>query len=373
MYRESLGERPFVFLNIPSQIAKGVCVMTLSERFSYKSMSAEQSLADDAQTVDVISLQVLAQEAAEGRRGAAWQLLHWIKDNDSRAVVAVNSLDDDRLVLHLLEWIAQGTWAGKPFIAPASLRSPISRMHLHIFFQPFRGVNSVRVERVLIRALYDDRPALRQTAANVLGSLGSVTVVPALIEALNDPVYVVQFQVVKALGHIKASAAVPALLDLLQHADEQLGSQIFTALAQIGSAALPALIEMSKENSVWLRWHCVRALGEIHDSSAVPVLVQALADTDQSVAWMAAKELVPFGQLCVMPVLRLLITTEVTPWLVETASYVLDNSRDNRLGPYVRPVIRQMHDVGFRIGTMLSAQKALTQLEVDGLKAAYAF
>jgi HEAT repeat protein len=122
-----------------------------------------------------------------------------------------------------------------------------------------------------------------------------------------------------------------------------------------------------------VRWHCIRALGEITDLRALPVLVQALADANQSVAWMAAKGLVPFGRLSVGPVLRLLMFAEVTPWLVETASYVLTCQPDARFTPYIRPVIRQMHEVGFRIGTMLAAQKALRQLSTAGLEEEHAF
>lgn len=333
-----------------------------------ENMLAEQSPADDAQPVDVISVQVLAHEAAEGRRGAAWHLLHWIKENDPRTVAAIDSLDDDRLAQYLLGWIALGTWAGKPFVAIASLRSPSARMRLHTFFLPREGVDVLRVERMLIAALHDDQPALRQTAANILGILGNATAVPSLIEALHDPIHTVQFQVVKALGCIGNPSALPTLLSLLLHADEQLGNQIFSSLVQIGPVAVPALIEMSTDTSPWLRWHCVRALGEIHDLRTLPMLVRALADTDQSVAWMAAKGLIPFGRLSVGPVLRLLLFVEMTPWVVETASYVLNSQGDTKLNSYIEPVIQQMHESSFRIGTMLSAQKALTQLVADGLE-----
>jgi len=344
-------------------------MMTLSDHFSNESMPAGQAVADDAPPpVDVISVQDLAHEAAAGRRGAAWQLLHWIKEKDSRAIAAIDALDDERLAQHLLEWIALGTWAGKPFVASASLRSPVSRMHLHTFCLPRESLDSLRVERMLIKALHDDQPDLRQTAAHILGILGKATAAPALIEALNDPVEAVQIQVVKALGHIKSPAAIPDLVSLLQHADEQLGNQIFSSLAQIGHAAVPTLIEMSTDNSPWWRWHSIRALGELNDIRALPVLVRALTDTDQSVALMAAKGLTTFGPLSIGPVLRLLMFTEMTPWLVDTASYVLSNQHGSKLYPYIEPVIQQMHEVGFRLGTMLSAQKALTQLVADGLE-----
>ena len=39
---------------------------------------------------------ILAQQAAEGRRGAAWRLMLWILEDDPRAVEAVAASQDDR-------------------------------------------------------------------------------------------------------------------------------------------------------------------------------------------------------------------------------------------------------------------------------------
>src|SRR5712691_12005501 len=91
---------------------------------AYDSLPREQAAADVAPPVGDVPPQALARDAADGRRGAAWRLLYWIMENDPRAVVAVSSLDDDRLARHLLEFIAIGTWAGKPFVIPPPLRSP---------------------------------------------------------------------------------------------------------------------------------------------------------------------------------------------------------------------------------------------------------
>jgi len=136
---------------------------------------------------------------------------------------------------------------------------------------------------------------------------------------------------------------------------------------KLGPAAVPALIETSASSSPWMRWNCVRALGAIRDYRALPVLVRELADTDHSIAWMAAKGLVQFGGLSVGPVLRLLMSAQVTSWLVETSSYVLSNQHDRKLKPYLEPVIEHMHGVAFRVATTHYAHKALTQLIADGL------
>lgn len=337
--------------------------------FDATAVSSNQSSVDRTPPVGVTPPQVLAQEAAAGRRGAAWRLMHWIMEDNPRAVVAVDSLEDDRLAQHLLEFIAMGTWAGKPFVVPPQLRSAHARTRLRTLFLPGSGMDSFRAERVLLAAIHDRRPALRGTAAHILGIMGSRSATPALIEALNDPVQAVRLQAAKALGRVGSPSAVPALLHALHDADEQMGSQIFSALVQLGHVAVPGLVEASSSTSAWMRWQCMRALGDICDHRALPVLVRALGDTDHAVAWMGARGLVRFGKTCLRPVLHLLMTTETSPWLAETASFVLHDlyQHDARLKPYLEPVVQSMHGVAYQIATPQEARKALVRLTADGL------
>ncbi len=350
--------------------------MTTSDPLSQMNMKAasealppEQSSADVAPPIGITPPQILAQDAAAGRRGAAWRLLVWIMENDPRAIIAVSSLDDDRLAQNLLEFIALGTWAGKPFVVPVSLRSPLARTRLRTLFLPGAGIDSVRAQRVAMSAVRDKQSAVRETAIYILGLLESPVATPMLIQALNDPVPSVRMQAVKALGRVGDPASVPALLNALRSADEQLGSQIFSALVKLGRAAVPALLETGTSNSTWMRWQSIRALGAIRDRRALPVLVGSLGDSDHSVAWMGAKGLAQFGRLSVEPVLQLLMKAEMTPWLAETASYVFNSQiqHDPKLKPYLEPVIERMHALAFRVGTSHAAQQALAQLRADGM------
>jgi HEAT repeat protein len=311
--------------------------------------------------------QLLAQQAAEGHRRAAWRLMHWIMEGDPRAIATVTSLDDDRLAQYLLEFIALGTWAGKPFVAPLSVRTAHAKTRLRTLFLPTSGMDPARAMRILLAAVYDKRPAIREAGIHILGIIGNHAAVPVLLEALGDPVYSVRIQAIKALGRIGESSVVPALLHTLHSADEQMGSQIFLALMDLGSAAVPALIAESNSRSAWVRWHCVRALGQICDDRALPVLVHALADQDHAVAWVAAKELLNFGKMSIEPVLHLLMTAEISPWLAETSSYVLRElcQRYKELKPYLEPVLDDMHSVGYRIATPNAARKALEQLKTQ--------
>ncbi|HZU69698.1 MAG TPA: HEAT repeat domain-containing protein [Ktedonobacteraceae bacterium] len=325
--------------------------------------------ADVEPPVGITPPQILARDAAAGRRGAAWRLMHWIMEDDPRAVLAVSSCEDDRLAQNLLEFIALGTWAGKPFVVPRAIRTPHARTRLRTLFLPGSGMEPARAEQVLFAGARDKRPAMREAAIHILGIFGSPEATPIVIEALHDPVPAVRLQAAKALGRIGDASAVQPLLDALQGADEQLGSQIFSSLVKLGRVAVPALIERSKSSSPWVRWQCIRTLGEIGDRRAVPVLVDAMRDPDHAVAWMAAKALASFGIPSVEAVLKMLETADMTPWLVETASYVLRNQsyRHPKLRPYLEPVVQHMHDVAFRVGTSRAAFRALSQMREDGL------
>src|SRR3989440_10938686 len=104
----------------------------------------EQIDNDVTPPIGVTPPQILAQDAAKGRRGAAWRLLYWIMEDDPRAIVAFSSLDDDRLAQHLLNFIAIGTWADKPFVIPRPLRSPHARTRLRTLFLPGAGLDPIR-------------------------------------------------------------------------------------------------------------------------------------------------------------------------------------------------------------------------------------
>jgi hypothetical protein len=330
----------------------------------------QQSPADVAPPVGITPPQVLAQEAAAGRRGAAWRLLHWIMEDDPRAIVAVSSIEDDRLAQNLLEFIALGTWAGKPFVVPIPLRMAHARTRLRTLFLPGPGMDPMLAERALLSMAHDNRPPIREESVRILGLISSTTAVPALISALKDPAAGVRVQAAKALGRIGGHDAAVALVNALRHtADEQMGSQIVSSLVRAGSVATPLLIKEATNPSAWIRWQVLRVLVAVADYRALPVLVNALRDSDHSIAWVAAKGLVRFGKEAVEPVLYLLMTTETSRWLVETASYVLHElyMRDQKLKPYLEPVVQCMHGVAYQISTPQAARKAIAQLKSSGL------
>lgn len=330
---------------------------------------SEQIPLDTAPPLGITPPQMLAQEAAAGERGAAWRLLQLIMDNDPQAIAAVSSLNDERLARNLVEFIALGTWAGKPFVMPAPLRTPYTRTRLRTLFVPPSGIESALSERVVLAMAHDGRPAVREAAIYILGLMGAHSALPTLIQALHDPVHAVRLQAVKALGRTGSPDAVPALLNALPGVDEQMNSQVFRALVGLGHVAVPVLLDFARNSSAWVRWHSIRALSSIRDPRAFPVLVNALQDTDHGVAWMAAKGLAPFGRECIEPILHMLTTASMTPWVVETSSYVLKRQCQfhEELKPYLEPLLQQMHQPAYRASTGYAALKALEQLDASGV------
>jgi len=83
-----------------------------------------------------------------------------------------------------------------------------------------------------------------------------------------------------ALGlAIKAdgSAAAP-LIHALSDEDSMVASLAMNALVKIGGAAVPALIELVKGGSQTERIHALRALAEIRDHRAIPIMMNVMQE-----------------------------------------------------------------------------------------------
>ncbi len=305
---------------------------------------------------------MLVAQAAQGRRGAAWRLFHWISEDNREAIESVRRFPEGRLLERFLEWLALGTWAGKPLKLPAAMRRPHFRMQIRTLFLPGAGASSELVKQVLCNGLRDRQPAVREAAAHLLGVLGDPAVAPNLIAALRDEKSEVRVQAAKALGELGQAEAVPALVNTLSYHDEALAGQVRQTLLQFGPVAVPALVEAVRSSDAWVRWHALQTLGELHDRRCIPVLVEALADQDWAVAWMAARKLAPEGTLVIVPVLQLLLRVPATPWLMETAAYVLRQQRQPQLHAILAPVIHSMHSVDYRVTVPLAVEQALRQL-----------
>ncbi len=309
----------------------------------------------------------LVAQAAQGKRGAAWRLLHRVGEDNQEALEAIRTFPGSRLLELLLEWLALGAWAGKPFQTPRAMRQPHFRTQVSTLFLPGAGASQEQVKAVLCAGLRDSHAAVRGTAAHLLGILGDPTAASELVAALHDPALTVRVQAAKALGRLRVPETAAALVEALRAHDEALASQARQALLQLGPPAVPALVQATHSPDSWVRWHALHVLGELRDVRGLRPLVEALADEDFAVAWMAARSLVALDTPVVKEVLLLLLRAPDTPRLMETAAYVLRAQTHPPFKEALEPVIQSMHQTNYRAAVPLAVERALEQLDARGV------
>jgi HEAT repeat protein len=102
-----------------------------------------------------------------------------------------------------------------------------------------------------------------------------------LLTALNDRSAEVRQAVALALSAHPAEQAVPALIQSLSDEDAMVGTLAANALIAIGKPAVPALLHSFAEAPQRARIQLLRALAEIGDHRAIPLMMEAL-DVDSA-------------------------------------------------------------------------------------------
>ena len=110
-----------------------------------------------------------------------------------------------------------------------------------------------------------------------------------LIPFLNDPAPEVRQCAALGLAARPDEVAIQPLIQALSDEDRMVGNLAANALARIGSAAVPSLIEAVKRAPQSARIHALRALAEIRDHRAIPVMMQVMGE-DSALLQHWAKE-----------------------------------------------------------------------------------
>ena len=156
------------------------------------------------------------------------------------------------------------------------------------------GDGDARAVIALTRAVSDDDPNVRLSAAETLGRLQDPRAVEALIQALRqDPDPKVRAMAAWALGEIEDPAAVSALsIALREDDDQEVRVQAAEALGNIQDvSAIGALGDAVGDPRVEVRRAVVEALGNMDDARVVPLIVPSLRDDDVEVRRSAAQAL----------------------------------------------------------------------------------
>jgi HEAT repeat protein len=99
-----------------------------------------------------------------------------------------------------------------------------------------------------------------------------------LVPFLNDPAREVRQCAALGLAIKPDDGAVEPLVQALSDEDSMVSSLAVNALVKIGGAAVPSLIEIVKTASQSARIHALRALAEIRDHRAIPVMMKVMEE-----------------------------------------------------------------------------------------------
>ncbi len=144
----------------------------------------------------------------------------------------------------------------------------------------------------------NDRDILRELAAEAIAAVGkdAAIAVPVLLRCLHDPRETMRRKSVSALAKIGPAAhpAIPTLVEMLAFDESPaVRDAAETALAGIGSQAVPVLVHLFEDREAELRLRAVRSIGQMKTIArpAAGKLRELLKDPDPQVRFTAAKAL----------------------------------------------------------------------------------
>ena len=116
-----------------------------------------------------------------------------------------------------------------------------------------------------------------------------------LIPLLEDPSSEVRAAVALALTHHPHENAIKALIRSLADIDSLTAGLAANALVKIGGPAVPGLLEVMREGPIGGRIIALRALSEIRDHRAIPVMMKCLSEESAFLQYWAREGLDRLG------------------------------------------------------------------------------
>lgn len=135
----------------------------------------------------------------------------------------------------------------------------------------------------LIVALQDRNSYVRESAAEILGKISNPALDP-LMYALWESNWEVRIEAAKALGKLRNSRAVNSLIAVLNYEGRDAQSSITKESGEITSYLSKPFFAAGLNQEIHLRTEVIRALGQIGDQRAIPVLIRELQH------WETARE-----------------------------------------------------------------------------------
>jgi HEAT repeat protein len=189
----------------------------------------------------------------------------------------------------------------------------------------------------LTSALKDPEPEVRAAAVAALGEFATHDSLEAIANLLlDDPELMPRQKALQALVRTRREDVIPYLMEALRdsfwwYEREQAVAELMNAIANMGSATVPPLIEALGDAEGTVRRLAATLLGRLQDSRALEPLGMALYDTHFDVCQAAAESLAQFGRAALPLLLGALAHPEA--WIRQQAIIGLVKIQDAQVAP----------------------------------------
>ncbi|MBM3224999.1 MAG: HEAT repeat domain-containing protein, partial [Candidatus Tectomicrobia bacterium] len=257
----------------------------------------------------------------------------------------------------LAQWVRYGLLRYDPYTSRYTLGSSAIQEALQSVAYPDAQVRQqVAYQRRLSAAILthvqqgerEGLTALAQHAEAVYGGAARELLTPLVLLPFRRllPTYtkVERQRIAQTLGSFTSALAVDMVRLLVHDEDGQVRSSAVQSLAELTrDEALPVLLEALQDSNSDVRWIATRALGEAASSTtAVDALIPMLTDDDKEVGRIAAAGLGRHGDRRAVPHLIAAIR-ENYPLLRESAILALGQLADPRAVPALQEVLQDPH------------------------------
>ncbi len=189
----------------------------------------------------------------------------------------------------------------------------------------------------LMSALKDPEPEVRAAAVGALGEFATHDSLEAIANLLlDDPELMPRQMAVQVLVRTRREDVIPYLMEALRdsfwwYEREQAVGELLVAIAGMGSATVPPLIEALGDAEGTVRRLAATLLGRLRDPRAIEPLGMALYDTHFDVCQAAAESLAQFGGAALPSLLGALGHPEA--WIRQQAIIGLGKIQDAQIAP----------------------------------------
>lgn len=156
-------------------------------------------------------------------------------------------------------------------------------------------IGGAQAKELLLAALDDPQPKVRQGVVIGLGELGDLAAVPALRLRLTDRDERVREAAIRSLGKLHASAASDDIGRLYADESEAVRTAVVEVLGTLDAPAILPIVEILESGDGLSKRKAAEALARIGDVSAIRYLESALGDADFHVREAVRKALLALG------------------------------------------------------------------------------